>query len=108
VSILHHTPTPVHPDPLDDVEPFMSAEDCREEDAPGEPTLPMPDWIEVQAQTFLVLNDSTLGRWLADRIFDLASEARFLQASTPDEFDGRSAVMAGLISGHDAMSEGGR
>jgi hypothetical protein len=126
VLSLAYVPTPVHPDPLDaDVEPFMSAEDCYltpwteaqwdalieaappapEPDAPGEPRLPMADWIEVQA-SLIRLNGSDLADWLADQIDLLARECRGLRATTPAEFDDRATILAGLLTAHEAM-EGG-
>jgi hypothetical protein len=105
VLTLPHVTSPVHLD--NDVEPFMSAEDCREEDFPGEPRLSMPLWIEVQACLVRLRCDSNLGHWLAGRMDDLASECRFLEALTPDEFDARAEILAGLLTAHDAASKGG-
>ena len=77
-----HSPARVHSSPRA-VEP----------DFPGEPRLPMPDWIEIQAQLFR-LHRSNLADWLAQKLDDLAAECRYLRATTPDEFDAREEVLA--------------
>jgi hypothetical protein len=57
--------------------------------APGEPRLPMADWIEVEAG-LVRLKGSNLAEWLAGRLDDLAGECRWLAAETPEDFEARS------------------
>lgn len=71
-----------------------------EPDAPGEPRLPMADWIEVQA-SLVRLNGSNLAEWLAGKMDDLAEQVRSLDAETPDQFESRSEVMARDIADWD-------
>lgn len=71
-----------------------------EPDAPGEPTLPMADWIEVQG-SLVRLNGSNLAEWLAGKMDDLAEQVRSLDAETPDQFDARAEVMARDIAERD-------
>ena len=71
---------------------------------PGEPTLPMADWIEVKAQELRLLG-TDLGDWLAAKVDELASECRWLDAVTPDQFDERAACHLGAVSDHDRLTD---
>jgi hypothetical protein len=72
--------------------------------APGEPEVPMSDWIEIQA-SLVRLMGTDLARWLAGRIDELASACRSLDATTPEDFDGREAVLVEMVAEHDARSD---
>lgn len=59
---------------------------------PGEPRLPFADWIRVKA-SLVRLDGTPAAKWLAGEIDQLADLAEHLEATTPDEFDGRYEVM---------------
>ena len=55
-------------------------------------TFAFAEWLEVQAQVHAALG-GTAGAWLAERICEIATTARYVQARTPDEFDARVQVL---------------
>jgi len=54
--------------------------------------LPFADWLAEKARQTALLDDQR-GRWLGDRIGELASQARFLGAKDPGEFVDRDEAM---------------
>ena len=60
-------------------------------DAPGVPTVPFPAWIELQASALRSHGTEAAG-WLAGRLDELATLARFLKATTPAEFEAREEI----------------
>ncbi len=73
-------------------------------DAPAEPQLPMPDWIQVKAQELRLLG-SDLAEWLADKVDELASECRALEATTPAEFEDRREVLTEWAAESDHLTD---
>ncbi len=60
--------------------------------APAEPRLPFADLIGVEA-SYYRSKGTSFGDWMAATLDALASEARFLGATNPADFDDRSATM---------------
>jgi hypothetical protein len=96
MSNLHPSALDVESEPgpsLADLEwDMLRSRETATADPPAEPTLPMAEWIAVQAAYFRSLG-SNLGDWLARRIDALAEQARSLQAETPDQYDAREELM---------------
>ncbi len=52
----------------------------------------LPDWIEEQAGVFQA-QQTQAGRWMAETMLELAATARFLGASTPEQYETRKQTL---------------
>ena len=59
---------------------------------PGEPRLPLADWIETQAAWFRS-QETDAAAWLAGEMQELADLARALHAATIEQFDDRREAL---------------
>ena len=56
--------------------------------------LPFADWLAEKARQIALLDDDR-SQWLSGRVDELAKQAHFLGAKTPEEFTDRDEVLAG-------------
>lgn len=87
------------PEPLGAINPALSlfvpddppagADDLpRAPSEPAESAVPFPAWIALQADHYAAMG-TPAAAWLAARLRGLASDARFLGAGSPGQFDAR-------------------
>jgi len=87
MTSLLRPPDRVHSNPWPDLDPGLAVA-VPEPDAPGEPRLPLADWLLAQAGWYRCQGTS-LALWLAVEIQRRADLARALHAATPEQYDDR-------------------